>query len=177
VLLQCYFFDSDIGNYHYGPGKSRNLFGTHITLVLHMLIYHELYLSAIACSVHPMKPTRIRMTHSLVMNYDSVQNPRPRERCLNSTRTNTSTFCTGSTRRMPMDTHGNSRSVSDSPPVLSLIVYVVDECPLVAPSCIQTTSETTVRSLTGCSNTARFRRVVPWVSNMALDDNQVPRPS
>lgn len=35
---QCYFFDSDIGNYHYGPG-------------------------------HPMKPTRIRMCHSLVMNY------------------------------------------------------------------------------------------------------------
>lgn len=34
----CYFFDSDIGNYHYGPG-------------------------------HPMKPTRIRMCHSLVMNY------------------------------------------------------------------------------------------------------------
>ncbi|WVO15301.1 histone deacetylase RPD3 [Cryptococcus depauperatus] len=34
----CYFFDSDIGNYHYRPG-------------------------------HPMKPTRIRMCHSLVMNY------------------------------------------------------------------------------------------------------------
>ncbi|PWN98521.1 hypothetical protein FA09DRAFT_329575 [Tilletiopsis washingtonensis] len=34
----CYFFDSDIGNYHYGPG-------------------------------HPMKPTRIRMCHSLVMQY------------------------------------------------------------------------------------------------------------
>ena len=34
----CYFFDSDIGNYHYGPS-------------------------------HPMKPTRIRMCHSLVMNY------------------------------------------------------------------------------------------------------------
>ncbi|KAJ9106196.1 histone deacetylase [Naganishia friedmannii] len=34
----CYFFDSDIGNFHYGPG-------------------------------HPMKPTRIRMCHSLVMNY------------------------------------------------------------------------------------------------------------
>ena len=36
--IQCYFFDSDIGNYHYGSG-------------------------------HPMKPTRIRMCHSLVMNY------------------------------------------------------------------------------------------------------------
>ncbi|GAA5996960.1 uncharacterized protein JCM10292_006114 [Rhodotorula paludigena] len=34
----CYFFDSDIGNYHYGPS-------------------------------HPMKPHRVRMTHSLVMNY------------------------------------------------------------------------------------------------------------
>ncbi|GAA5894499.1 histone deacetylase RPD3 [Sporobolomyces salmoneus] len=34
----CYFFDSDIGNYHYGPS-------------------------------HYMKPHRIRMTHSLVMNY------------------------------------------------------------------------------------------------------------
>ncbi|KAK4046412.1 histone deacetylase [Microbotryomycetes sp. JL201] len=34
----CYFFDSDIGNYHYAPS-------------------------------HPMKPHRIRMTHSLVMNY------------------------------------------------------------------------------------------------------------
>lgn len=34
----CYFFDSDIGNYHYAAG-------------------------------HPMKPTRIRMCHSLVMNY------------------------------------------------------------------------------------------------------------
>ncbi|GAA6015630.1 hypothetical protein JCM10207_008150 [Rhodosporidiobolus poonsookiae] len=34
----CYFFDSDIGNYHYNSG-------------------------------HPMKPHRIRMTHSLVMNY------------------------------------------------------------------------------------------------------------
>merc|ERR1711939_1057076 len=34
----CYFFDSDIGNYHYGNG-------------------------------HPMKPHRIKMTHSLVMNY------------------------------------------------------------------------------------------------------------
>ena len=33
----CYFFDSDIGNYHYGPG-------------------------------HPMKPMRVRMCHSLVMN-------------------------------------------------------------------------------------------------------------
>lgn len=32
----CYFFDSDIGNYHYGNG-------------------------------HPMKPHRIKMTHSLVM--------------------------------------------------------------------------------------------------------------
>ena len=32
----CYFFDSDIGNYHYGSG-------------------------------HPMKPHRIKMTHSLVM--------------------------------------------------------------------------------------------------------------
>ncbi|KAJ7597625.1 histone deacetylase complex, catalytic component RPD3 [Mycena floridula] len=35
----CYFFDSDIGGFHYGPG-------------------------------HPMKPTRIRMCHSLVMNYE-----------------------------------------------------------------------------------------------------------
>ena len=35
---KCYFFDSDIGNFHYGPG-------------------------------HPMKPTRIRMCHALVMNY------------------------------------------------------------------------------------------------------------
>ncbi|KAG2747567.1 hypothetical protein P692DRAFT_201932749 [Suillus brevipes Sb2] len=35
---QCYFFNSDIGGFHYGPG-------------------------------HPMKPTRIRMCHSLVMNY------------------------------------------------------------------------------------------------------------
>ncbi|KAG8943678.1 histone deacetylase [Tulasnella sp. 424] len=34
----CYFYDSDIGSFHYGPG-------------------------------HPMKPTRIRMCHSLVMNY------------------------------------------------------------------------------------------------------------
>lgn len=34
----CYFFDSDIGNFHYGAG-------------------------------HPMKPMRIRMCHSLVMNY------------------------------------------------------------------------------------------------------------
>ncbi|KAF8321687.1 histone deacetylase [Clavulina sp. PMI_390] len=34
----CYFFDSDIGGFHYGPG-------------------------------HPMKPTRIRMCHALVMNY------------------------------------------------------------------------------------------------------------
>ncbi|KAI0322277.1 histone deacetylase complex catalytic component RPD3 [Amylostereum chailletii] len=34
----CYFFDSDVGGFHYGPG-------------------------------HPMKPTRIRMCHSLVMNY------------------------------------------------------------------------------------------------------------
>ncbi|KAJ2928889.1 hypothetical protein H1R20_g8180, partial [Candolleomyces eurysporus] len=34
----CYFYDSDIGGFHYGPG-------------------------------HPMKPTRIRMCHSLVMNY------------------------------------------------------------------------------------------------------------
>ncbi|KAI5474993.1 hypothetical protein MNV49_002116 [Pseudohyphozyma bogoriensis] len=34
----CYFFDSDIGNYHYGPS-------------------------------HPMKPHRIRMAHSLIMNF------------------------------------------------------------------------------------------------------------
>ncbi|KAJ3524271.1 hypothetical protein NM688_g8590 [Phlebia brevispora] len=34
----CYFFDSDVSGFHYGPG-------------------------------HPMKPTRIRMCHSLVMNY------------------------------------------------------------------------------------------------------------
>ncbi|KAL5534566.1 HDAC2 [Sanghuangporus baumii] len=34
----CYFYDPDVGGYHYGPG-------------------------------HPMKPTRIRMCHSLVMNY------------------------------------------------------------------------------------------------------------
>ncbi|EJD04304.1 uncharacterized protein FOMMEDRAFT_81600 [Fomitiporia mediterranea MF3/22] len=34
----CYFFDPDVGGFHYGPG-------------------------------HPMKPTRIRMCHSLVMNY------------------------------------------------------------------------------------------------------------
>ncbi|KAH8835410.1 hypothetical protein DL96DRAFT_1574104, partial [Flagelloscypha sp. PMI_526] len=38
----CYFFDSDIGGFHYGPG-------------------------------HPMKPTRIRMCHSLVMNYGLYQ--------------------------------------------------------------------------------------------------------
>lgn len=40
---QCYFFDSDIGNFHYGPG-------------------------------HPMKPTRIRMCHALVMNYGLYKN-------------------------------------------------------------------------------------------------------
>lgn len=34
----AYFYDQNIGNYHYGPG-------------------------------HPMKPHRIRMCHSLVMNY------------------------------------------------------------------------------------------------------------
>ncbi|KAG9011005.1 histone deacetylase [Tulasnella sp. JGI-2019a] len=34
----CYFYDSEIGSFHYGPG-------------------------------HPMKPTRIRMCHALVMNY------------------------------------------------------------------------------------------------------------
>ncbi|KAA1468553.1 histone deacetylase complex catalytic component RPD3 [Dentipellis sp. KUC8613] len=38
----CYFFDSDVGGFHYGPGHPY---------------------------VHPMKPTRIRMCHSLVMNY------------------------------------------------------------------------------------------------------------
>lgn len=76
----CYFFDSDIGNYHYGPG-------------------------------HPMKPMRVRMCHSLVMNYGlykkmeifvrgllyadrSAQSRRPSAKCRNFTRTTTSTFCT-----------------------------------------------------------------------------------
>jgi hypothetical protein len=93
----CYFFDSDIGNYHYGPG-------------------------------HPMKPTRIRMCHSLVMNYglykkmeifvsdlslsqrkqilivlilpNSERNRQQSERCRSSIQTSTSTFSTGSHRTM-----------------------------------------------------------------------------
>lgn len=35
----CYFYDPEVGNYHYGPG-------------------------------HPMKPHRLSVTHSLVLNYD-----------------------------------------------------------------------------------------------------------
>ncbi|KAJ3360477.1 histone deacetylase [Allomyces javanicus] len=38
-----YFYDPDVGNYHYAPG-------------------------------HPMKPHRIRMTHSLIMNYGLYKN-------------------------------------------------------------------------------------------------------
>lgn len=106
-----------------------------------------------------MKPTRIRMTHSLVMNYGlykkmeifvcplllrlapsfplitlatstsrsssiesgthdpssydhSAPNPRPKEKCHSSTRTNTSISSTVSTRRMRMVTLGNNRNVS-----------------------------------------------------------------
>ncbi|KAL7751528.1 histone deacetylase [Sorochytrium milnesiophthora] len=47
----AYFYDPDVGNYHYAPG-------------------------------HPMKPHRIRMTHSLIMNYGlfrdmSIYRPKP----------------------------------------------------------------------------------------------------
>ena len=58
VDLQCYFFDSDIGGFHYGPG--------------HPYVSHALYCfvsSSERLSVARMKPTRIRMCHSLVMNY------------------------------------------------------------------------------------------------------------
>jgi hypothetical protein len=59
---QCYFFDSDIGNYHYGPGEWSDLGGASSSI--------SGYLRAMLIGAgHPMKPTRIRMCHSLVMNY------------------------------------------------------------------------------------------------------------
>ncbi|CAD6584257.1 MAG: histone deacetylase [Tremellales sp. Tagirdzhanova-0007] len=62
----CYFFDSDIGNYHYGPGKSDHWLGNKSFC----LNYASLSVAEInTVEGHPMKPTRIRMCHSLVMNY------------------------------------------------------------------------------------------------------------
>jgi hypothetical protein len=57
---QCYFFDSDIGNYHYGPGERESR--------VHLVIDTRPHRSRPPPG-HPMKPTRIRMCHSLVMNY------------------------------------------------------------------------------------------------------------
>jgi hypothetical protein len=57
---QCYFFDSDIGNYHYGPGE----YGSRVHLLTDLLL-----IAPVPPPGHPMKPTRIRMCHSLVMNY------------------------------------------------------------------------------------------------------------
>lgn len=59
---QCYFFDSDIGNYHYGPGEWSDLGGAGSCISGYLC-------ATLTGAGHPMKPTRIRMCHSLVMNY------------------------------------------------------------------------------------------------------------
>ena len=54
----AYFYDPDVGNFHYGK-----------------LIRHTFYLSTYLASCgqtgpnHPMKPHRLALTHSLVLNY------------------------------------------------------------------------------------------------------------
>ena len=53
--IQCYFFDSDIGGFHYGPG--------------HPWVLSLSIIQSWKISPNRMKPTRIRMCHSLVMNY------------------------------------------------------------------------------------------------------------
>jgi histone deacetylase 1/2 len=60
TLVQCYFFDSDIGGFHYGPGHPSVCLTFFCVLALNIIIFN---------SPHRMKPTRIRMCHSLVMNY------------------------------------------------------------------------------------------------------------
>ena len=59
LRAQCYFFDSDVGGFHYGPGHP----------YVPVLYGYESNSSVIFLWWSSMKPTRIRMCHSLVMNY------------------------------------------------------------------------------------------------------------
>lgn len=49
----AYFYDPDIGSYYYGPGE-----------------FIEPNQSKSPIPGHPMKPQRMRMTHSLILAYD-----------------------------------------------------------------------------------------------------------
>lgn len=74
-----YFYDAEIGNYHYGQGKKHRLGAT----VQHPILDLQYCCSGGATDKHssdalflffhrtghPMKPHRVRMTHNLVVNY------------------------------------------------------------------------------------------------------------
>jgi histone deacetylase 1/2 len=60
---QCYFFDSDVGGFHYGPGHP------YVPVLDDNDSTLKRALSFFALRRFSMKPTRIRMCHSLVMNY------------------------------------------------------------------------------------------------------------
>lgn len=54
----AYFYDPDVGNFHYGK---------HITMYRSiLLVYRFAHLTG---PNHPMKPHRLALTHSLVLNY------------------------------------------------------------------------------------------------------------
>jgi hypothetical protein len=59
--VQCYFFDSDVGGFHYGPGHP------YVPVLDDKDSTPEA--RALFFFLRSMKPTRIRMCHSLVMNY------------------------------------------------------------------------------------------------------------
>ena len=59
LRAQCYFFDSDVGGFHYGPGHP----------YVPALYGYKSNSNVFVLWPFSMKPTRIRMCHSLVMNY------------------------------------------------------------------------------------------------------------
>ena len=55
-----YFHDQDVGNFHYGIGKNVN--------ILSMCRNNSTFIY-ISGPLHPMKPQRLAVTHSLVLHY------------------------------------------------------------------------------------------------------------
>ena len=69
-----YFYDPDVGNFHYGQGHPMKVRKKLLTRVLLFYFFQSLYFSLWICnniSLCPisLKPHRVRMTHNLVVNY------------------------------------------------------------------------------------------------------------
>ena len=59
-----YFYDADVGNFHYGKSV-HNKVCLWLLILLLVLTHH----CSTAGQGHPMKPHRLALTHSLVLNY------------------------------------------------------------------------------------------------------------